>query len=74
MLPLSARGNEYARLIAKIYRDEQKYAELVRSTRAAFDERLNWDAWGMSVTRLIAEVLEPKSSDHGASNFRARLS
>lgn len=73
MLPLSARGTEYARLIATTYRDEQKYAELVRSTRAAFDERLNWNAWGMSVTRLIAEVLERKNSDHVASNFHARL-
>ena len=69
MLPPNASGADYAELIARIYRDEQQYAELVRSTRAAFDERLNWDAWGMSVTRLIAEVLERKNSDRGASNF-----
>lgn len=62
MLPLSASGTEYARLIAKIYRDDQRYAELVRSSRAAFDERLNWDAWGITVKKLITEVLGRKKS------------
>ncbi len=57
MLPLSARGPEYADLIAGIYRDDQRYAELVASTRAAFEKRLNWDAWGMSVTHFIYEML-----------------
>src|SRR6266851_317957 len=57
MLPLSARGPEYADLIAGIYQDDQRYAELVASTRAAFEKRLNWDAWGMSVTHFIHEML-----------------
>jgi glycosyltransferase involved in cell wall biosynthesis len=62
MLPLAARGAAYAEVIAKIYRDEQRYAELLRSTRAAFDDRLNWDAWGMSVNKLITEMLDPAHS------------
>lgn len=57
MLPLSARGQEYAEVIAKIYSDDQLYSELVRSSRAAFEERLNWDAWGMSVKRLLDEFI-----------------
>ena len=58
MLPLSAGGAEYAELIAEVYRDGQRYAELVRSSRAAYENRLNWDAWGMTVTKLIHEMLE----------------
>ena len=56
-LPLNARGAEYAELIARIYRDDVLYAELVKSSRATFENKLNWDAWGISVTNLIHELL-----------------
>ena len=69
MLPLSARGEEYAGLIAKIYRDDQRYAQLVQSSRAAFENRLNWDAWGMSVTKLIFEMLERKQAQRNADQL-----
>ncbi len=57
MLSSSARGSEYAELIARIFRDDEHYAELVKSSRAAFESRLNWDAWGIAVTKLIHEML-----------------
>ena len=57
MLPPSARGAEYAALIAEVYRDDQRYAQLVQTSRAAFDNRLNWDAWGTSVKKLLDEAL-----------------
>lgn len=57
LLPYTARGAEYAGVIASLYHDDLRYAELVRSSRAAFDDRLNWDAWGQSMRKLIAEVL-----------------
>jgi glycosyltransferase involved in cell wall biosynthesis len=57
MLPLSARGQEYAEVIAKVYSDDQLYSELVRSSRAAFEDRLNWDAWGISVKSLLDEFV-----------------
>ncbi len=56
-LPLSARGDEYAQLIAQLYQDEQRYRALVHSSRAAFEERLNWDAWGQSMQKVIAGML-----------------
>ncbi len=59
MLPLSARGTEYAALIAEVYSDDQRYTRLVQSSRAAFDDRLNWDAWGSSVKKLLDEMLAP---------------
>ena len=57
MLPLDARGSEYAKIITEVYPDDQRYAELVASSRAAFDDRLNWDAWGTSVKKLLDEML-----------------
>ncbi len=57
MLPLSASGQEYAEVIAKIYSDDRLYYELVRSSRAAFEDRLNWDAWGISVKNLLDECI-----------------
>lgn len=62
LLPLEARGDTYAELIAKIYSDDARYSELVRSSRAAFDERLNWDAWGASVSKIIHEMLESRKA------------
>lgn len=56
-LPLSAGGAEYAGLIAQIYRDDQRYFELVQSSRAAYDARLNWDVWGITMRNLITEML-----------------
>jgi glycosyltransferase involved in cell wall biosynthesis len=60
LLPPQARGKEYAALIARVYRDDHLYAALVKSSRAAFEERLNWDAWGLTVTKLIYDMLERK--------------
>jgi glycosyltransferase involved in cell wall biosynthesis len=57
-LPLSARGADYARKIARVYRDDAGYAELVKTSRNAFDDRLNWDAWGIRVNTLITEMLK----------------
>ncbi len=66
LLPPSATGAQYAELIAKIYGDDQRYAQLVQSSRATYDNKLNWDAWGMTVTRLIHEMLERKKSPENA--------
>ncbi len=58
VLPVSDRGPAYAEIIARLYQDEQRYADLVVSSRAAFDDRLNWDAWGIATSHLITEMLE----------------
>ncbi|MGZ3645180.1 MAG: glycosyltransferase family 4 protein [Ktedonobacteraceae bacterium] len=57
LLPYEARGEVYADTIAKIYRDDQQYSELVKSSRVAYDTRLNWDVWGLAVKQILAEML-----------------
>jgi len=56
-LPLAARGDEYARLIKEIYCDDDRYYALVKSSRRAFEERLNWDSWGHAMAGVFRKVL-----------------
>jgi glycosyltransferase involved in cell wall biosynthesis len=56
MLPLVARGVEYAELIASIYSDEARYSLMVKESRKAFEERLNWDAWGKAVRDILLDL------------------
>jgi glycosyltransferase involved in cell wall biosynthesis len=58
MLPLAARGYDYADLIANIYYDKQRYLRLRQSSRVAFEERLNWDVWGRRVHDILVKECE----------------
>jgi len=58
MLPLDARGDRYANLIRKLYEDEEKYYQFVKSSRETFEEKLNWDTWGRQVCGLIKQLLD----------------
>jgi glycosyltransferase involved in cell wall biosynthesis len=59
-LPYAARGNEYAQRIAQVYVDDQWYAKLVRSSRETFENRLNWDTWGMMVRDILLKVVSSR--------------
>jgi hypothetical protein len=50
-------------VIARVFHDDEHYAALVRASRAAFEERLNWDAWGIAVKRILAELLDRENAD-----------
>jgi len=67
-LPYNARGAEYAQVIAEIYQDDLRYTQLVRSSRARFEEMLNWDSWGVAVQKLLSQLVSssevPASSDY----------
>jgi glycosyltransferase involved in cell wall biosynthesis len=56
-LPVEARGDEYAKVIASIYQDDERYNRLVVTSRAAYDERLNWDVWGKAMKTILSEVV-----------------
>ncbi len=62
LLPYEARGDAYAEVIARVYHDDERYAELVQASRAAFEERLNWDAWGVAVKQILADLLDHENS------------
>ena len=54
LLPLDATGDDYADHIQRVYRDAAAYRALVRSSRQRYDDRLNWDAWGRSMSEMLA--------------------
>lgn len=53
-LPHSARGDAYASIIARVYPNAERYAELSSASRARYEQRLNWDAWMRDAAPLIA--------------------
>lgn len=57
LLPYDAQGAAYAEVIAGVYGDSERYSELVRAGRTAFENRLNWDVWGVTVKQIIKDVL-----------------
>lgn len=62
VLPYAARGNAYAEVIAKVYRDEECYAKMMKASRSAFDAKFNWDTWGITVKKMLTELLVHKIS------------
>ncbi len=56
-LPYGARGDAYARVIADLWRDSSRYQQLAQSSRAAYDERLSWDAWAKAVYKIMREFV-----------------
>ena len=62
LLPYSARGAEYAALIAAIHRDRGRHQHLRDASRKAFEERLNWDTWGARASELINDLLATRQS------------
>jgi glycosyltransferase involved in cell wall biosynthesis len=54
-LPLGARGDAYASLIASIYQDEERYHQLIRSSRDRFEQVLNWDAYAEAFKKAYAK-------------------
>jgi glycosyltransferase involved in cell wall biosynthesis len=44
-LPLEAGGDDFAKLINKVFTDKVCYAKLIESSRIRFEAALNWDKW-----------------------------
>jgi glycosyltransferase involved in cell wall biosynthesis len=72
-LPPDASGADYARCIAALAEDPARYARLCETSRAEYEQRLNWDRWGERVAALIADRLPhlagrlPQRSDAAAA-------
>lgn len=56
-LPVTANAREFAQLIGELFKNKERYLMLERSSRAAYEERLNWDVWGVSMAKVMHELL-----------------
>lgn len=54
LLPPAATGDDYAMLLAELFASPERYRALREGSRAAYEERLNWDAWGRSTARIVS--------------------
>jgi len=59
LLAVDAEPEAYARAIADLYCDDERYYRLVRSSRDQFERELNWTVWGRRVAACMREVLAP---------------
>jgi glycosyltransferase involved in cell wall biosynthesis len=57
LLPLSAQGEDYARVIATVMRDTKSYKKLRQTSRQEYEKRLSWGAWRQKVAKIIDRVL-----------------
>ena len=57
VLPYDARGDAYAEVIVRLYRDASAYTRLVQTSRQRFETLLNWDTWGQAVSQALSEML-----------------
>jgi glycosyltransferase involved in cell wall biosynthesis len=56
LLPSDAKGEQYAEKVQAIVQDRSVYDGLVRASRRAYEEKLNWDAWGRAVKPIFEQV------------------
>ncbi|MDJ0553023.1 MAG: glycosyltransferase family 4 protein [Microcoleaceae cyanobacterium MO_207.B10] len=57
LLPLEATGEDFAKLIANIFQDREKYLQLAMSTRKTYEDKLNWNQWGSKVRQLLESLV-----------------
>ena len=65
LLPYDAPPEAYADAILAVWQDTERYQNMRRNARAAFEERLNYRAWGDKVDaelrRITQTPLDPSS-------------
>ena len=57
LLPSEAGAEQYAATIASLFADRERYRALVESSRAHYEDCVNWDRWGQRVGGIIDAVL-----------------
>ncbi|HEY2726064.1 MAG TPA: glycosyltransferase family 4 protein, partial [Parafilimonas sp.] len=62
-LPYTADGNTYAALIAELFLNQEKYKELIFSSRMRFEKCLTWQKWSESFDEIYKKnVLKQQST------------
>jgi glycosyltransferase involved in cell wall biosynthesis len=51
------RGEKYADKIIELWKDQKRYLELKKSSRALYDEQLNWDSWVSKFDEAVTKII-----------------
>lgn len=62
LVPYDDQGFGYATVIATIFTNKEKFDQLKKSSREEFETRLNWNAYGEGLKKIIASTLTSGSS------------
>ena len=62
LMPRDANGKKYAETIMAIVEDPPAYEALVRSSREAFEQHLNWDSWADAMRSVIQEAIKRRTN------------
>jgi len=65
---MEAGGSRYAQVIREIYNDPTRYERMRKAARREFETRLNWDAWGRTVARLLNNLVENERRSHSSAS------
>ena len=57
LLPLSAQGEDFAKVISTVFRDEKTYMNLRQTSRQEFEKRMSSEVWSQEVSKIIDRVL-----------------
>ncbi|MAI80697.1 MAG: hypothetical protein CL917_17280 [Deltaproteobacteria bacterium] len=60
LLPLEARGSDYAKVIIDLFSDRKAYEKLMVNSRKLYDDSLNWGAWGDVVRPRVMDLLRSR--------------
>jgi glycosyltransferase involved in cell wall biosynthesis len=55
LMPEKASGKDYAEKIAGLFRNEELYLQMSKSSRELFEKKLNWDVFGEELKKLLSE-------------------
>lgn len=56
LVPYDDKGLGYAEVIAEIFKDKETFNSLKKSSRAEFENKLNWDAYKEGLRRIINSI------------------
>lgn len=70
-LPLNAGGKAYADVITGIFFNKEKYHQIIKSSRARFDEELNWDKFAENFEKVLQKhkILLKRPSEKTEQNL-----
>jgi glycosyltransferase involved in cell wall biosynthesis len=60
LFPPDATGERYAEKILTVIQNPNTYHSLVQTSRKAYEDRLNWDAWGRSAELIFKAAVKAK--------------
>lgn len=61
LLPLDAKGGDYADVIEQLWSDRSRYEQMVHGARDRYETVLNWDVWGQRTADVIHDMMSKRS-------------